>query len=313
MIALLLFALSLHPATVQDDRYGKWNNGIGHSQWDLALPREQREKLTALWTEIGEDLETDQNELSGTYFKGGDSGFFLRWSVKKGFVVIPYWDQSLITDFGYGTVKFLNRSQVIFNSEKQLKGGRGLGKMPRVWTAIWGHLSPVESLESFAQYRAGLGQYNDFNGNCCAFVPEFLVERIDREDHPLPDSVPEVYRRFIKDPISGKIFFVGKEKNVKDWSFDGHLYQQWIPQALLTTVKVDVGRDQGVKRNMLFRLMGEPPGQRYLQILRVSQKTAEGFVVQQVFEGTETISGQLKGRMPRVRIGTRVTTGSVID
>jgi hypothetical protein len=45
----------------------------------------------------------------------------------------------------------------------------------------------------------------------------------------------------------------------------------------------------------------------------VGRKTAEGFVVQQLFEGKKIISSEQKHRMPQVRTGTRVTTSPVID
>ena len=58
--------------------------------------------------------------------------------------IIPYFDQNLITDFGYGKVTIADDSDVIFASERQLKGGRGLGTMHERWTAILGYLVPVE-------------------------------------------------------------------------------------------------------------------------------------------------------------------------
>ena len=67
--------------------------------------------MISLWNAIGEDLKTETNPLAGTYAKGGyNSGYFLRWSVRKGFVVIPYLDQDLIDDFGYVEAKVINDS-----------------------------------------------------------------------------------------------------------------------------------------------------------------------------------------------------------
>ena len=154
----------------------------------------------------------------------GDSGYLLRWSVNKGFVVIPFFDQNLITDYGYGTVIFANNSEVNFAPERQLKGGRGLGKMPLQWTAIWGHFAPVDSLGDFAEYRAGLGDYNDFNGECCEYEPGFLTDRVDRLDRPFPVEVPPKYKHFIRKPVTGQITSVGQKQRVLNRGFSGKHY-----------------------------------------------------------------------------------------
>src|SRR4030095_386108 len=169
-----------------------WDNNIGHRAWSIALEPNDRARMISLWNAIGEDLKNEQNKLAGTYVKGGySSGYLLRWSLRKGFVVIPYFDQNLITDFGYGSVSYVDSSKVIFTPERDLHGGRGLGKMPREWTALFEYLVPVEMLKDFGEYRAGLGQYNEFNGQCCDFSPDFLVSRMDRSEmarsFPVPD------------------------------------------------------------------------------------------------------------------------------
>src|SRR5947207_12638577 len=281
--------LSQKPGTKQsqDPAYAgqKWDNGIFHSSWDLGLLPEDRKRMLTLWKSIGEDLKREKNDLAGTYVKGGyNSGYFLRWSIEKGFVVIPYFDQNLITDFGYGKVTFVNGSEVIFTPEKDLHGGRGLEKMPRKWTAILGYFVPVEMLGEFGKFRAGLGEYNEFNGSCCEFSPSFLCHRIDRLDKPFSQAIPARYEKFIKEPISGKVTYVGRARE-RNWGYDGKLYSQWMEKAVLTPVTIDVGSRHGVKKNMLFRISGEPQIERYLQVTAVGRRMSKGYVVQDISGG----------------------------
>lgn len=298
----------------------QWNNGIGHSSWDVALEPNDRKKMLSLWDSIGEDLKTEKNELAGTFVKGGyNSGFFLRWSVAKGFVIVPYFDQNLITDFGFGTVAILDQSEVIFEPEKDLAGGRGLDKMPRKWTVILGYFAPVESLKDLGAYRAGLGRYNAFNGHCCEFAPIFLCHRIDRENMPLAHTIPAKYAKFIKTPITGEITKVGKRMKVKNWGYQSELYGEWMEKAALTPVRINIGKRRGIKRKMLLRMVGEPEyAGRYVQVMKVALRSSQGYVVHDLsFGGREDTyrdyATEQEKALPPIRVGIKVTSSPVVD
>jgi len=297
----------------------RWNNGIGHSSWDLALEPDDRKRMLSLWDAIGEDLKTEKNDLAGTFLTGGyNSGYFLRWSVAKGFVVVPYFDQNLITDYGYGTVTSVDNSEVIFTPEKDLNGGRGLDRMPRKWTAILGRLVPVKLLKDFGMFRAGLGVYNEFNGKCCEFTPGFLTNRIDRPDKALPTGIPARYKHFIKDPITGTITTVRKPRHVRNWGYQGELHGEWMEQAVLIPVSINVGSRHGVKSNMLFRMSGEPRNTRYVQVRAVSSQRSTCYVVQDIssngkegfYHDYETDQDK---PLPTIRVGIRITTSPIIE
>jgi hypothetical protein len=296
----------------------RWDNGIGHSSWDLALEPEDCKKMLSLWESIGEDLKTDQSALVGTYFKGGDSGFFLRWSTAGGFVIVPYFDQNLIGDYSYGKVTLADESDVIFTPTKELHGGRGLARTPRKWTAILGRFIPVATLADFARFRAGLGVYNEFNGGCCEFVPDFLTGRIDRSDKILPQGVPVRYQHFTREAITGTITFVGKPRRVRDWGYQGKLYEQWLEKAVLIPIGIDVGSRRGVKKNMLFRMVSEPQFERYLQVTRVGSLRSRGFVVQDISSGSKpgfyrTYEANQDKPLPVIRAGMKITTSPIIE
>lgn len=313
----LLFLFQVTKAQ-EENELQVWNNGIGHSSWAIGLEKEERKKMLELWDSIGEDLKTEPTKLAGTYVKRSyEAGYFLRWSTKKGYILIPYFDQSLITDFSYGKTTFIDNSEVIFTPEKDLNGGRSVGKMPLEWTAIRKYFVPVEMLKDFGMYQAGLGIFNEFNGQCCDWQPNFLAQRFDGKDTPFLYPVPEKYKHFIKKPIKGQITFIGNKKIVKSWGFQGELYGQWMDKTALIPVKINVGKKHGVKKNMLFRLIGEPTFSQYLQVMKVNQISSEGYIVREfTFEGKEEFWESEKDGykpFPSIRIGLKVTTSPVID
>ena len=312
-VGVILVSGAVVAAQMVDCKPHTWNNGIGHSAWELGLDPKDQKLLLELWDSIGEDLETNTQKLAGTYVKGGyNSGYFLRWSPNKGFIVIPYFDQNLITDFGYGKVSIVDDSDVIFTSERQLRGGRGLERMPERWTAILGYLVPVEQLKDFGQFRAGLGEYNEFNGRCCEFIPSFLCSKVDGAENPIPKSIPSKYAQFIQPPITAQLTFVGRRKVVRNWGYEGVLYSDWMKKAILIPVTIDAGQRSGVKRDMLFNLIGEPDFDQYLQIVSVNARTSYGYVVRNMsFKAQETYyDNETKAEepLPPIRIGIRVTT-----
>lgn len=302
---LMLFLVVLFcPCPADTVGQDLWNNNIGHSAWEIALPPGERQRLLALWNSIGDDLKNDKNPFAGTYVKGGYNwGYFLRWSTNKGFVVVPYFDQNLITDYGYGNVKFIDPSQIVFTPDKQLRrGGRGLDEMPRMWTAIWNYLVPVSSLREFGQFHAGRGNFNEFNGPCCEFVPSFLAQRTEG---PISATVDPKYLKFIKQPLVAEITSVGRRRIVPQWGYTGQYGSTSLGRTSLTPIRLSIGRQQGVYLNMLFTLVGQPRTQ-YVQVSRVYQNQSDGYVVRTLNDGKEAEAEEKS--LPPVVAGGLVTT-----
>jgi hypothetical protein len=82
--------------------------------------------------------------------------------------------------------------------------------------------------------------------------------------------------------------------------------------AILIPVRVDLGGDRRVKKNMLFRLVGEPGFGEYLQIIRIGKRISLGYVVRDVsFGGKETYRNSPEAEekpWPPIHVGTKVTT-----
>jgi len=293
-----------------------WHNGIDKDYWEIGLESVDKEKMMAVWESMGKELQSEPNTWAGTYFKGGyDAGYFLRWSSTR-FVLIPYFDQDLITDFSYGTVTFVDTSKVLFHPERDLRGGRSVAKTPREWTLIWNYFVPVEGLKDFGLYFAGLREYNEFNGQCCEFTPNFLSRRIDAKGTPPWYPVPLKYAHFIKRPIEGAITFIGQKRRVKNWGYQGRLHGVWMDDVILIPVRVNLGGDRRVRRNMLFRLVAQPDFTQYLQIIKPGGHTSFGYVVRDLIEGKELYFDPSNNQgkplpLPPVQVGMKVTTSPV--
>ena len=303
-VALALLAWGpAAPAQISPER---WHNGIGKEYWEIGLRQSDREKMIALWDSIGSDLQSETNPLAGTYFKGGyDAGYFLRWSSKR-FVLIPYFDEDLITDYSYGKVTFVDSSKVLFSPDKDLNGGRSVAKTPREWTAIWKYFLPIAELKQFGLFHAGLAEYNEFNGHCCEFAPNFLCTKVDGNKSYSP--LPTRYAYFIKKPIEGRVVWVGGKRTVKKWGYQGQLYGESMERVVLIPIKVDLHSDTRVKLNMLFRLVGEGAFHQYLQIRKVGPKTSTGYVVRDGKETYRDSTNNAEKPLPPIRAGMRVTT-----
>jgi hypothetical protein len=283
--------------------------------------------LIARWEEIGDELKTTTNSFAGTYEHQAYRGWFLRWSPDEGFVYVYHSEGLSIIDFSYGKVRSTSEA-IILEPEREMKETFDSKRLstPKKWIPIGSsfgaYLVPEERIKEFGNYAGGFGEYNDFNGPCCDFSPFFFMptDSTPQASHPSILVVPPTYQQFIKEPIKARIEVVGVKAFVKNYGLEGKLYSQLFPKASLTPVVLNAGRRQGVKKNQLFRLIGEPRNQ-YLRILIVRNKRASGVVVRDVDDdGKETYFDGLAGmKEPEkklfhpIRVGTKVTTSPILD
>jgi hypothetical protein len=319
-IALLVVLASVSEAqTNQDER---WENGFTDSSWSLpTAPKEEVAALTSRWKAIEEELRSTPNEFAGTYRDGGDMrGSVLRWAPESGFVYVSLYEWLDVLDFSYGKVT-VTPSEIIFTVEREQQT-TALDNRPRTTPLRWvaarvnqnNYLIPVELMSDFGDYLAGFGKYNDFNGPCCEFTPFLTVSaKVNSKEKSRSLTVPNEYKFFLKQPIEATITYVGQRKIVENYGSEGELYGHLHLRAALTTVKINAGKNRGVKRGLLFRLLDIPNhyGQ-YLKITRVGSFSSQGVVVRDVDDdGKETYydSNPPEKRVyPPVISGMRVTT-----
>lgn len=297
---LLLFVLSASSSaqTNQDERLqsGQLESGYEDASWYLpAAPREEIESLKARWGAIAQELRLTSSEFAGTYFRGGEMRqSYLRWSPDNGFVYVYVYENFSVLDFSYGRVQ-VTPSEIIFTVEREQRtndlDNAPLATPNRWIPAKWKrsrYMISVDDIDDFGNYVAGLGQYNDFNGPCCEFVPFFVTSNERASENAHRPIVPNRYAQYLREQIEGRITFVGRRRIVRDYTSSGELYGHLHLIASLTPVRVNIGRRHGVRRNLLFRLIDQPHGQ-FLKITRVGYESSSGVIVRDVDEsGRET-------------------------
>ena len=318
IVLLMGLATVSEAQTEQDER---WENGLSNFSWSLPnAPKEELDALKSRWKAIGDELKRTTNEFAGTYRDGGDMrGSMLRWAPESGFVYVYVYEWLDVLDFSYGKVT-VTPTEIIFTVEREQRTENSNNQRrttPLRWVAArWkrnNYLIRVDEMTDFGNYVAGFGEYNDFNGPCCEFTPFLINEaKADLRVKSERAVVPKEYEFFLKQPIEATIRAVGRRRVLKDYGSEGELYSHLHSRASLTTVRINAGQNQGVKRGMLFRLVdvSRDYGQ-YLKITRVGATFSEGVVVRDVDdEGKETYydDSQQKKTFSPVIAGTKVTT-----
>jgi hypothetical protein len=313
------FALSQGPESF-------WTNEIApYSNWYIPIPG-TKETIESRWNEIGEDLKTEKNPLAGTYAERGyESGYFLRWSSNKGFILVPYYDQSMITDFSYGRVEITADSEIILIPEREMEGrGRRLRKTPRTWVpAIDGKfLVPDTEIALFGDYYGGYGQYNGFpRKRGCDGCGTFAERRDIKKGAARSFLAPPKYAKYIKKPVEAEITYVGKNRREMSLVNSERISGE-KELSSVTPVLINAGRRQGVVTGLMFLLPGEDKyTYQVLKITRVGANSSGGIVVRTVDKsGKEMYQGDVYDKalqeynyepFPPLKKGTRVTTSPV--
>jgi hypothetical protein len=301
--------------------------GNNKSSFLVGLMPEDKKKMETLWNEIGEALKTEQNELAGTYAEiGYGSGYFLRWSTREGFILIPYFDQHLIVDFSYGKVEINENSEVIFTPEQEMRGkGRRFVKTPRIWIPVKNaeFLVYKEQIASFGNYYGGFDKFNGFPRKILCDECGTFARRVDDKKNDVKNSflAPPKYLKFIKKPISGQITRIGKRWKTKNRTAS---CCQFETDVSALPVSINVGRKQGATRNLLFLLINAGNNfDQILKITRVNEKTSEGIVFRVLDKnGKENYDGGIYDNksesynqipFPPIKIGTKVTTSPIVQ
>lgn len=318
--ASLVFACHVTPAAQADDR-GRFEHGFEDlPPWYLppAATREDADALKIRWRAAEEELKTNEHRGAGTYVqRGAMRSGFLRWSPGAGFVYFYVYEDFAVIALSYGKVR-VTPAEVVFEVERELRPDRqdAPRPLPRRWVAArWktgDFFVPVERLRDFGNYVAGLGVYNDFNGPCCEFAPFFSKRAPAPAAEASRPVVPKEYERFIRRPIEAVIKSFGRARPAKGYGLEGEFYSSSLGDVTLIPVRIGAGRRHGVKRNLLFRILGAPEGQ-YLKVTRVGPHTSDGVVIREMRAEGEGPCYEIRDTLtwvacPPVTVGTRVTT-----
>jgi hypothetical protein len=330
VLVCIFSALLLQTANSQQETNRDWQPNITQFEkykinFYVVLSSEDRKKMETLWDEIGENLKTEKNSLAGTYIESGyESGYLLRWSTEKGFVLIPYFDQSMIADFSYGKVEITEDSETILIPEQEMSGtGRRLIKTPRVWIPVKNgeFLVYKQQIASFGDYYGGFGEFNGFPRKVLCDGCGRFARRFDdtRNKTNVSFLAPPRYLKFIKKPITAKIMFVGKRRVIKSTIASCCTFEV---KASATNVLINAGSRQGVRKNLLFLLVDAGNNfNQVVKIIRTNKNSSQAVVLRVLDEkGKENYHGDIydsksesynKIPFPPLRVGINVTTSAL--
>ena len=281
---LILCLISINIFAQEDNSWQLWKNGVGKPRWlTYHLEKEDVLKMTEKWNKIGKTIENSSNEFAGTYFNGGFSGYFLRWTPEGGFIFIEYFDEEHPCYFSYGDVSE-NGVEINFavKFESKVKFCPSENSTPKVWIPAEGgkYFIQKKNAQEFADFYAGFGEYNglhtkDFFGQTY-FALKWIKDFQPKKDFILPKGF-EIY---VRKPITAKIISVGKTKSEK-----GNYSYPFDETISVTPVKIDAGRKQNVKKDMEFRLLNSDDDfYQTLQITKVGENTSDGKVIRKIHE-----------------------------
>lgn len=323
IVAVLLLPCLNQNVASQQDQY--WEP-TEHYRIEIDPHNAEVRALISRWNEIGEEIKSSKNPLAGTYEKTGYRGWLLRWSPAKGFVYVYHSEGLSIIDFSFGKVR-VTSDKILFDPEREMKETFRETKLttPREWipadSTAGSYLVAAQEIKAFGNYVGGFGNKNDFIGPCCDFDPFFFSpKQMTRDPRATSLVVPAAYESFIRKPINGKIIYVGKKRFVRNYRLDGDLYYQLFTNASLTRVGLNVGSQRGVRKNQLFRLIGQPDPQ-YLKVTAVGKRTSSGVVIRdRNDDGSETYFKSANGTpdsrekpFPPLQAGIKVTTSPILD
>lgn len=303
--ALVLLALSFgafNTVQAQVDKWGAWENGVSESWWlsSRTFTNEDVANAIARWKSIG---ETESTGWEGDYFSGSEvHGTYLRWSPAGGFIIADVDKcQALVMALSYGRVRVTPSGiQLIpeFSKSSKPQGHHGakhvdtiLNFVPVKWRSSL-YLIPENEIADFADYAAGLGQYNALNDKE-AFLPEShfyskYAGNMVTGDLPV---LPDAYQRFVRSPLAGEITAIRGKKLRRNYSYefksDAYSFATQFELASLTFVTVNIGTVHGAKKDMFLRIVKPDLGEA-LRLIEVGSTSSTAVLVREVENRKET-------------------------
>lgn len=320
-------------SSLELDSYGRWINGVTEPWWfSESVSKEDIAAAQRQWAAIGnENIAASESLWAGNYFIGGDThGSYLRWSRQNAFVLFHVNKcEARVMGFSYGKVVF-SPSLIQLLPEKTLSDSTKHGHnrhstlrlLPISWRQVK-YLVPENEIADFADYVAGLGEYNDPNFTLIEYAQFFsksevqttgvagLVARNKNSFGFVEPMVPAGYERFMKKPIDAKITAKGK-------SYLRHNPENEWWDDLVIPVTIDAGSADGLKTKMSLRVVGSEGfgnGEEVVKTTKVGLHSTRGVIERPVrrkpcvkFDPTDDCKNP---DYQPVKLGSRVTTNPV--
>lgn len=327
----LSFMIAWAPAAVgQVDQWGAWENGVTESWWlsSRDFTKEEAGEAIQRWKRIGVVNAKPEAIWAGDYFSGGEThGTYVRWSPGGGFLIANVDKcQALVMGVIYGRVEvtpslirfvpeFSKSSATSHGPAHSGPAGKGaMSFVPVKWRSQL-LLIPEEEIENFADYAAGLGEFNavnEFNVDGSYFFHRFEGEKSVPDETPI---VPSQYERFLKEPITATVTGVDGRRLKRNFAYTYTSktlsYTAAHELASLTFVRVNVGTADGAKKGLFLRVVTPDLGET-VRLVEVGSKSSRGVLVRNVDEKGREFYYDDKSdselAYPRVTKGWKLTT-----
>jgi len=323
----LLCAGSAQESFAQVDKWGAWENGITESWWlsSKTFTNKDAEAAITRWKLIGSsDRRGTSQSWAGDYFSGGEThGTYVRWSA-AGFVIADVDKcQALVMSLTYGSVKasdsliqfvpeFSKSSQSHAHMSSPAREPVVLSFVPVRWDNQL-FLIPQNRIQDFADYVAGLGDFNGLHG--FSLEDSFFYSR-DAGEHAVADApvLPQQYQRFLNKPITARVTAIEGRRLQRNYSYEFKSktmsFSTGYELASLTFVRVNIGSTHGAKKGLFLRISDPDLGET-VRLIEVGQTSSKGVLVRSVERGKETYydnDAQRELAYPRVVSGWKLTS-----
>lgn len=297
------------------DENKRWYNGFTETWFYFAdISEEEIRDAIIHWEKIGGDLKSSTNVWAGTYGDGGEThGDYFRWSEENGFVWLK------VNKCQGGPMQIIRGKVVPSKYQIRLIPEKTFGKTHAHKNHVthnhqteflfvkWGNvpfLVTKNSIKDFADYTAGLGEFNGyfhFLG-----IPFFskLGMGFDEREIEMP-IFPPGFERFVKKPIKAEIISIGKSFRRIDESND-----DW--EDLVIPIRLNVGKLSGAYPEMqLFYVNNEQTPIEKITVKKVGEKFADAEITRSVRKRDCKISEYNDCENPeylKLKVGIKVST-----
>jgi len=316
----MLIVILIGTAVAQSEEYKPWQywqNGVGISRvFVLETAENEANEIKRRWDQIGTSLKNSSSPFAGTYFQSGNRGYFLRWSPEKGFVYAWYYEDFVI-DASYGRVKVLPSGvEFVVDREMVNRNAGNTARTPTEWVPAYDGRFFLKSTQvaEFGRFYGGFGEFNGFRRNWGCDCDPF-AERVANEVHfdRKPSFVlPDVYSKYIRRPISGKVVYVGTR-----YISRRPMAENNGENASLTPVIINVGSKDGAAKGLLFFFLPDQEGlHQIVKVIKVNEKTSEAIIIREIDENRrenypdwqEDSPKPRRLPYPQIKIGDKLTT-----
>ena len=231
LFSTLIILLLANISSAQDplsvfDKDKRWFNGFTEAWFYFPGMTEGdvRESIEH-WERIGEEWKQPTNRFAGIFMSGGEThGDYFRWAPNNGFVWLN------VNKCMGGPMQILRgrveviSDGIVLTPEKSLGSSEGHGNHSTGAKSItlvkvdWlgtSFLVRPDDLKDFAEYSAGLGE---FNGYLTLYEGSpFLLKMGGRDENESRETgpvFPERYKQFAKFPVRGKVLQISKPRRV---------------------------------------------------------------------------------------------------